>query len=46
MNRLKMHMLWLKSFGGLLKNDLNYSANIVYNAFPVPKNYSGVEPFA
>ena len=42
----KMHMLWLRSFGGRLKTDLNYSGNIVYNAFPVPKDYSSLEPLA
>lgn len=32
----KMHMVWLKSVGGKLKNDYRYSGNIVYNTFPVP----------
>ena len=38
----KMHMLWLKTGGGRLKNDLRYS-NIVYNTFPVPKEYDSLK---
>lgn len=33
----KMHMIWLKSFGGKLENRLRYSGDLVYNTFPVPK---------
>lgn len=32
----KMHMIWLKTVGGRLKNDYRYSAVLVYNTFPVP----------
>ena len=42
----KMHMLWLNSFSGKLETRLRYSANRVYNTFPVPEDYSSTEPFA
>ena len=32
----KMHMVWLRSIGGRLKNDLRYSIRLVYNTFPIP----------
>ena len=32
----KMHMIWLQTVGGRLKNDYRYSAVLVYNTFPVP----------
>lgn len=31
------HMAWLKTVGGKLKSDFNYSKNIVYNNFPWPE---------
>jgi hypothetical protein len=30
-------MVWLRNVGGKLKNDYRYSANLVYNTFPVPE---------
>jgi hypothetical protein len=33
----RMHMIWLRTVGGKLKNDYRYSANLVYNTFPVPE---------
>lgn len=32
----RIHMEWLKNAGGRLKTDFRYSANLVYNSFPVP----------
>ena len=32
-----LHVLWLKTVGGKLKNDYRYSAQLVYNTFPFPK---------
>lgn len=32
----KMHMLWLRTVGGKLEERLRYSAELVYNTFPVP----------
>lgn len=32
----KMHMVWIKSICGRLGTDFRYSANLVYNTFPVP----------
>ena len=32
----RMHMVWLDTVGGRLKEDYRYSAGIVYNTFPVP----------
>lgn len=32
-----IHMTWLRAIGGKLKTDYRYSANLVYNTFPVPK---------
>lgn len=31
-----MHMVWMRSIGGRLKNDYRYSSDLVYNTFPVP----------
>ena len=42
----KMHMLWLHSFSGKLETRLRYSANRVYNTFPVPEDYSPLKPHA
>ena len=42
----KMHMLWLSSFSGKLETRLRYSANRVYNTFPVPQDYTLLRPFA
>lgn len=33
----RMHMVWLRSIGGKLKTDYNYSNTLVYNTFPVPE---------
>ena len=41
-----MHMIWLKTFGGKLKNDFRYSAGMVYNTFPVPDNYDSITLYA
>jgi type I restriction-modification system DNA methylase subunit len=32
----KMHMAWVRTVGGKLKNDYRYSAKLVYNTFPFP----------
>ena len=32
----KMHMVWMRTFSGKLKNDYRYSSTIVYNTFPFP----------
>lgn len=32
-----IHMTWLRAIGGKLKTDYRYSANLVYNTFPVPE---------
>lgn len=32
----RIHMVWLRSIGGRLKNDYRYSVRLVYNTFPVP----------
>ncbi len=34
----EMHMTWMKSVGGKLKEDYRYSKDIVYNNFPWPEN--------
>lgn len=31
-----IHMVWMKSVGGKLKNDYRYSPTLVYNTFPFP----------
>ena len=41
-----MHMVWVRSVGGKLGTGLSYSADLVYNAFPVPKDYSSLKPYA
>ena len=41
-----MHMVWVRSVGGKLETRLRYSANTVYNTFPVPKDYSSLKPYA
>ncbi|MGN9066769.1 class I SAM-dependent DNA methyltransferase [Ligilactobacillus agilis] len=33
----RTHMVWLRTFGGKLKNDFRYSGELVYNTFPVPE---------
>ncbi len=33
----RMHMNWLRTVGGKLKNDFRYSGVLVYNTFPVPE---------
>lgn len=33
----KMHMAWVRAFGGKLKTDYRYSASLCYNTFPFPK---------
>jgi hypothetical protein len=35
-----MHMAWMRSVGGRLKSDYQYSNGIVYNNFPWPENPS------
>ena len=32
----KMHMVWMRTVAGRLKTDYRYSAELVYNTFPVP----------
>lgn len=32
----RIHMDWVKTVGGKLKNDFRYSGNLVYNTFPIP----------
>jgi len=34
----RMHMAWMKTVTGRLKNDYRYSAKLVYNNFPFPQN--------
>ena len=41
-----MHMVWVRSVGGKLGTGFRYSANIVYNTFPIPKDYSSLKPYA
>ena len=41
-----MHMMWLRSVGGKLGTGFRYSVKMVYNAFPVPKDYSSLKPYA
>ena len=33
----RLHMTWLRAFGGRLKTDYRYSAGMFYNTFQVPK---------
>lgn len=33
----KMHVLWVKTIGGRLKNDYLYSSSVCYNTFPFPE---------
>ncbi|WP_373868755.1 type IIL restriction-modification enzyme MmeI, partial [Acinetobacter junii] len=33
----KMHMIWVRTLAGRLKNDYRYSAILCYNTFPVPQ---------
>lgn len=33
----KIHMIWLKTVGGKMKSDYQYSAQLCYNTFPFPK---------
>jgi hypothetical protein len=35
-----MHMCWIKTVGGRLKSDFQYSTGMVYNNFPWPENPS------
>ncbi|MBL1244310.1 MAG: class I SAM-dependent DNA methyltransferase [Sulfurimonas sp.] len=32
----KMHMVWMRTLAGKLKNDFRYSATLVYNTYPFP----------
>ena len=41
-----MHMVWVRSIGGKLETRLRYSAKLVYNTFPIPKDYSSLKPYA
>ena len=34
-----MHMAWVRSVGGRFKSDYRYSAGIVYNNYPWPRDY-------
>jgi hypothetical protein len=38
-----IHMLWVKTICGRLKNDFRYSKEIVYNNFPWPENPSEIQ---
>ena len=43
----KMHMIWASVVGGRLKQDIRYSAGMIYNTFPLPDtNYGNLKPFA
>lgn len=33
----KMHLCWLREVGGKMKSDYRYSADLVYNTFPIPE---------
>jgi hypothetical protein len=33
----RLHLIWTKTVGGRMKNDLSYSNTLVYNTFPMPK---------
>ncbi len=33
----QMHMAWVDTVGGRLKNDYRYSTKLIYNTFPVPE---------
>jgi len=33
----KLHMLWAKSVGGKMREDIRYSVSLVYNTFPFPE---------
>jgi len=33
----KMHLIWMKTFSGRMRNDIRYSVNLIYNTFPFPK---------
>jgi len=33
----KIHIVWMKTLSGKLKNDYRYSSTLVYNTFPFPK---------
>jgi hypothetical protein len=33
----RLHTLWLRSIGGKMKTDFQYSKNVVYNTFPFPR---------
>lgn len=37
----RMHMAWLRGFGGRLKSDYRYSSGLVYNTFPWPEMDAG-----
>lgn len=40
-----MFMLWLRHVGGKLETRLRFSANNVYNTFPIPKNYTSLAKY-
>ena len=42
----KIHMIWLKEIGGKLETRYRYSGDLIYNTFPVPKEYSSLKPLA
>lgn len=33
----RMHMTWVRAVGGRIKTDFRYSAELVYNNFPIPR---------
>jgi len=33
----KIHMVWMRQFGGRMKSDYRYSVNLLYNTFPWPE---------
>ena len=44
-----MHMAWMRTVTGRMKNDYMYSVGVVYNTFPAPPagtNLSKLEPLA
>ena len=44
-----MHMAWMRTVTGRMKNDYMYSVGVVYNTFPTPPagaNLSKLEPLA
>ena len=43
----KIHIIWASIVGGRLKQDIRYSAGMIYNTFPLPDtNYGILKPYA